>query len=447
LIAAGRRSARSWSLVRRLTGGVVLIALLSFGAQALVLALWIQPVADDVAAIAAEQALMVQAALRATPAAQRAALAAQLSSGQVTVSPHEPPPTPPAPPEGWHVPQAEQDGHTRELVGPDIQLRFEQRPGETFAAVFRIPVEGQAWWLTREYGGARSAVSGTLVIWLAVLGLATLGALWLSVRLIARPLGRLAEQLQKAQQQGSLRPLPEHDGSSMELQALVHAFNNLAHQVTVAAQARQQLLAGVSHDLRTPLARLRLRAETQCEPVVADALGADLLALERIVNQFLAYVQGDGGATLGVPEPLALTVGDVVRRCAEGGQPVRAQVEPVQLQVPDLAVHRLLSNLVDNAYAYGQAPVQVRLRATPQGGAELVVQDQGSGMSDDEFERAQQPFVRLTRTRHELGHCGLGLAIVAQIVRQLGGQLRALHPAEGGFGIVVALPAAAAPRP
>ena len=421
-------------MVRRLTGGVALIALLSFAAQAVVLTLWLKPVADDVAGIAAEQALIARAALSAVPAAQRPALAAQLSAGQVSVTASEPRrgesiTVLPAP--------REYELHIRERVGPDIDVRYEPRPGNSFAAVFRLPVQGQVWWLTREYSPARGAVTGTLGVWLLLLAATTVGALLVSVRFIARPIGRLAEQI--GHQQGLLRPLPERGDASVELQALVRAFNHLARQVAAAGQARQQLLAGVSHDLRTPLARLRLRAETQCEPEVADALTADLQALERIVDQFLAYVQGDSGLALGTPEPLGDTVRETLRGYAEAGQAVVAQVEPLAASVPDLAVQRLLTNLVDNALVYGGEPVEVSLRATAQG-AELRVSDAGRGMSNDDFERAQQPFVRLTRSGNELGHCGLGLAIVAQIAGQLGGELRAERDAGGRFGIVLSLP-------
>jgi two-component system osmolarity sensor histidine kinase EnvZ len=274
-----------------------------------------------------------------------------------------------------------------------------------------------------------------------MLAVVTVGALLVSVRLIARPISRLADAItqQTSQHHAQLVPLPERSDASAELQSLVRAFNGLAHQVSAAAQARQQLLAGVSHDLRTPLARLRLRAETQCEPAVAEALTADLYALGRIVDQFLAYVQGDSGAALGAPEPLDRVVRDAVLRYANGEQAVSAHIEPVAMAVPDLVVQRLLANLIDNALAYGQAPVEVSLRATPDG-AELCVTDHGAGMTPADFERAQLPFVRLTTARSELGHCGLGLAIVAQMARQLGGRLQARRDADGHFAIAVSLP-------
>ena len=430
---------RPWSLVRRLTGGVALIAVFAFGAQAIVLGLWLSPVAEDMAGLAAEQALAAQAALEAVPPEQRKQLAAGLSSGRVRVT-ADPPPgaqalmdTPAAPGEG--------DITLQRRSGAVIEARFQGRVGETFAAVFRLPVDDQVWWLVREYSAAQGAVSGTLAVWLLMLALATVGALLVSVRLIARPISRLADAitLQTSQHHAQLVPLPERPESSVELQSLVRAFNGLARQVSTAAQARQQLLAGVSHDLRTPLARLRLRAETQCEPAVAEALTADLHALGRIVDQFLAYVQGDGGAALGVPEPLDRTVRDVVLRYAPSGRAVSAHIEPLALALPDLVVQRLLTNLIDNALAYGQEPVEVTLRATAEG-AELRVIDQGAGMSAKDFERAQQPFVRLTRARSELGHCGLGLAIVAQMARQLGGQLRAQREGDGRFAIALTLP-------
>ena len=106
---------------------------------------------------------------------------------------------------------------------------------------------------------------------------------------------------------------------------------------------------------------------------------------------------------------------------------------------PDLAVQRLLANLVDNALAYGRAPVGVSLRSGAAGTA-LCISDGGPGMNDEDFQRAQQPFVRLTRTRSELGHCGLGLAIVAQMARQLGGSLHTVRGADGRFGITLSLP-------
>lgn len=437
---------RPWSLVRRLIGGVALIAALSFAAQAFVLWLWLSPLADDMAALAAEQAVAAQAALQAVPPELRPALAAMMSAGKVQVT-AEPPGGAENVPQ-LQAPSLQGGASLQGRLGPIIEVRFQGRVGQTLAAVFRMPVDDEVWWLSREYSAAQGAISGTLLVWLLMLAVATVGGLLVSVRLIARPIGRLADEIsqQTSQRHGQLQRLPERQDASAELQALVRAFNGLADQVSTAAQARQQLLAGVSHDLRTPLARLRLRAETLCEPAVADAMAADLSALGRIVDQFLAYVQGDTGIVLGSREPLDRIVRDVVLRYAETDEAVSARIEPVAQTVPDLTVQRLLVNLIDNALAYGQAPVEVSLQARGDQ-IELRVMDHGAGMSEEDFERAQQPFVRLTSARGELGHCGLGLAIAAQMARQLGGQLRSLRDEEGRFVIALVLPATGANVP
>jgi two-component system, OmpR family, osmolarity sensor histidine kinase EnvZ len=139
-------------------------------------------------------------------------------------------------------------------------------------------------------------------------------------------------------------------------------------------------------------------------------------------------------------------VRDVVALYAGGPQVVgldMASDEPAfDSPVADLALQRLLANLIDNAFAYGRAPVTVQVRAdSVRHCIDIAVLDHGEGMSAADFHRARQPFVRLTGARSELGHCGLGLAIVAQMARQLGGGLRTLRADDGRFGIVLELPA------
>jgi two-component system osmolarity sensor histidine kinase EnvZ len=423
---------RRWSLVSRLTGGVALIAVLAFVSQALVLDFWLRPLLDELAAGMATHARSLQTALQAVPAAERPALARRLSTDRVLVEPEAPPGEEG---EGMHDDLALQ---LLEHLGPQAQVRRDPRPEPAFGLVVGLPVDGQRWWFAFAAVPPRAAIVGTVLFWLAALMVLTLAAQWLSLRFIARPIGRLAEQI--GSQRGPLRPIAEGRHASDELRALVRAFNGLVQAVEAGQATRQQLLAGVSHDLRTPLARLRLRAETQCEGAVADALLADLLSLERIVDQFLAFVQGDRGQRFGRSAPLAATVAGVVRRYADDGRPVQARLAALAQDAPDTAVQRLLGNLIDNALAYGQPPVQVELALAADGdGAVLRVLDQGLGMSQAEFELAQQPFVRLSAARSDLGHCGLGLAIVAQIARQGGGELR-LARAAGAFGIEVTLP-------
>jgi len=425
-----------WSLVGRVTALAAFLGVLSLAAQGLVLHFWMQPLADDAVLASAGQVRLVLNAMVSVRRDEREAMASHLSSDHVQISLQKPPDTPPA-----DVGLSGFVERLQEQLGSEAQVLpaegGEGGPPQTM--IFLLPLDGQNWWMTLHgKPPARVVLRDTAVLWLLLLAAATLGGLVFGVRLIAQPISRMARAI--AAQHGTLRPL-EHDArASEELQTLTRAFNELAHAVELSNAAKQQLLAGVSHDLRTPLARLRLRAETQCEPELADALITDLYALERIVAQFLAYVQGDAGMRLGTTRPLDETVRQLVRQYAGASQTVSVVADAVEHQAPDLAIQRLLTNLIDNALAHGGSPVQVEL--TQRGSqAVLTVYDHGPGMTDEQFVRAQEPFVRLRQSPNEIGHCGLGLAIVAQIVRQLGAQL-SLAPASNGrpFGISVSIP-------
>jgi two-component system, OmpR family, osmolarity sensor histidine kinase EnvZ len=440
------------SLVRRLTWGVALVSLLSVVVQVLVLSLWLQSLGEQFFAGLGDQARLVRAALGAAPASQRAEVAQALSVGQVRVlaqapaagvAPGGPPPYRP----GEFEAQAEQ----LRAEGIGLEVRHSGLAGAlglreaSALLIFSLPVAEQRWYLVREVRPPTAALTSTVTLWLVMLGAATLGAVLWSARAIARPLADLAGQLQA--QGGRLQALAERADAPRELHTVTQAFNQLVSQVSSQQRQRLQLLAGVSHDLRTPLARLRLRVETQCAEPLASELTRDLMALEHIVQQFLAYVQGQAAPTEGAVRPLrpvADTVFEVLASYDEHA--VQAEVQPLPWAAPPLAVQRLLGNLVDNALAYGTAPaggapVRVRLAQEEQG-LELQVWDQGPGMSDTEFLQAQQPFVRLGPTRPDIGHCGLGLAIVAQMAQQLGGTLHTRRDAARGFAIVLRRPLA-----
>ena len=284
------------------------------------------------------------------------------------------------------------------------------------------------------------AVGLTLTSWVVVLALGAVMALVLTVRVITRPLERLAAQMVE-QQEPFGAPLVLERGASSEVATLVGAFNKLSQQVRATQQERQQLLAGVSHDLRTPLARLRLRVETQLDsvpPAVAEQLDGDLRALQHIVEQFLHYVQGETTPRAGPLVPLV----DLLHEMPAAYPRVQGDIDPtVHISLPELALRRLLGNLLDNALTHGATPVVLQLKRL-EAGLLLAVQDGGPGLSSDEFAQAQQPFVRLGPEHNTVGHCGLGLAIATQMARQLGGELQVRPRTEAqAFAIELRLPA------
>lgn len=446
------------SLVRRFSVLVLVVGLISLLTQAVVLRLWTEPLFEDHAQALASQVRIIHSAMRHAAPPDRAALAQALTRGPVTLAR--------LPPEGLGdsqrlPPEDKAPGLTATPADAASPRAIDRGPATAFAnrlasvlgavklhdvfpghLVFELPIDDDIWWLTLRAPVPPQVLADTVLLWLALLALATLIATVLGLRWIARPVRQLASAL--TQQRGSLRPLAADPRASTEIQALVTAFNELVHANAMAASLRQQLLAGVSHDLRTPLTRLRLRIETQCEPPLSDALGADLLALQHIVDQFLAYVQGDTGLRLGAEQPVAAVVADIAERHAAQGLAVAAEVQLAAdddgPRWPEVAARRLIENLVGNALAHGGAPVVIRLEAA--GGDWLLsVQDAGPGMAPDAFERARQPFVRLNDTRSELGHCGLGLAIVDQLAQQLGAVLQ-VRPKAGNtcFAVLVRWP-------
>lgn len=440
------------SLVRRFSLLVLVVGLASLATQAMVLRLWTEPLFEDHAQALASQVRIIQGALRHAAPADRSALAQTLSRGPVTLAR-----LPPAELHGLRLDPMPGEGRAGlasavpngvSPPGAAPATAFATRLASVLGAVrlhdsfpghlvFELPVDDERWWLTLRAPVPPQVLVDTVLLWLGVLGLAAVVATVFGLRWIARPVHRLAGQL--AAQRGSLQPLATDARASTEIQVLVSAFNEQVHANAMAASLRQQLLAGVSHDLRTPLARLRLRIETQCEPPLSDALEADLLALQHIVDQFLAYVQGDTGLRLGAEQPLVQTMRDLADRYAAQGLAVVADLRLAPGDPgpswPEVAARRLIENLVGNALAHGQAPVSIQL-AREGLHWRLAVQDEGPGIPVVEFERARQPFVRLNETRGELGHCGLGLAIVDQLAAQLGAQL-GVQPRDVGHRFAV----------
>jgi two-component system, OmpR family, osmolarity sensor histidine kinase EnvZ len=175
-----------------------------------------------------------------------------------------------------------------------------------------------------------------------------------------------------------------------------------------------------------------------CEGAAADEFNRDIDALERITGQFLGYAQGQSHVGFGEEWPVNEVLSRIVSSYAMQDIRVEYAESDVNFSAPDLAVQRAVTNLIDNALEYGQAPVEVTLNQQANE-VRLTVWDNGKGLSEDEFVLACQPFSRLSGDRNASGHCGLGLAIAEQIARQTRGELRAgLQDVSGKrFGIAM----------
>jgi len=230
---------------------------------------------------------------------------------------------------------------------------------------------------------------------------------------------------------------------SRAVRQLTGRFNAMVDGLERAGRERATMLAGIAHDLRSPITRLRLRLALAAEaPMDAAELAlaeADLTALERITRQFLVFAGAEAEE-----EPLPLSLDQLLAETAAvvGDTPLSLDLPPLQRCVRPTALGRAVANLLENACAYGRPPLRLVLRpwtaADEEGcgdGFEIQVWDAGEGIPAAAWERARQPFQRLDEARGSQGHCGLGLAIAERVARGHGGELVRLEGA--GFGVAL----------
>ncbi len=281
--------------------------------------------------------------------------------------------------------------------------------------------------------------------WLAtIFSIAVMCALFVAWRL-QQPLRALAQAVVRFGRGQTVPPLVER--GPRELRELTRGFNQMVREVSLAEQDRAVMLAGVAHDLKTPLARLRLRAEMMEEAKLRDGVVRDVDALAHIVDQFLVFAHdgSDRSEPVEVDEQCA-RIARTYRAVAPGGPAVRTELSAGKgFLLPTATLERILSNLLDNAHAYGAPPVVIATERT-HAGYTLAVSDHGRGIAPQDLVNASRPFVRLDPARGGNGHSGLGLAIVERLVRRLGGACEIGNAPDGGLRVAMTFPAAATAR-
>ncbi|RDK07552.1 ATP-binding protein [Cupriavidus lacunae] len=257
---------------------------------------------------------------------------------------------------------------------------------------------------------------------------------------IQRPVRDMANAAEQLSRQHAVPPLRER--GPHELRQLIERFNRMVGDLARIEQERNTMLAGIAHDLKTPLARLRLRAEMLADPKAAAGVTRDVDSMAAIVEQFLSFAQTSEPTAR--PVPVDRRVNELAASLAEQERQVVLSLGAGEgFRMIATQLDRIVGNLVDNAYAYGKPPVCIATSRTPEGYL-LVVEDQGAGIPDGDKDRATLPFVRLDPARGGNAHSGLGLAIVDRLVRQAGGKLNLVNADGGGFRVEMLFGAAAA---
>ncbi|MGH8771498.1 MAG: ATP-binding protein [Pyrinomonadaceae bacterium] len=254
---------------------------------------------------------------------------------------------------------------------------------------------------------------------------------------INRPLKHLASAAAKIGKGELAQPIAERGPS--EVRMVTRAFNQMNDDIRNLDRERSLLLAGVSHDLRTPLSRLRLSAEMlEADPNLKAGMVHDIEDMDAIIGQFLAFVR-EGVDEAIVPDgDLNEIARTVCERALRHGKTIKTDLKPLpQVPLRPVAIQRLITNLVDNALSHGAGDVEVHIWRDP-AHVYLSVLDRGPDIPEAERARMLEPFTRLDTSRS--AGSGLGLAIADRIARLHHGEISLLSRVGGGLEARVKLP-------
>jgi two-component system osmolarity sensor histidine kinase EnvZ len=275
-----------------------------------------------------------------------------------------------------------------------------------------------------EFDRERASASNPhqLLVNMVVFGAVLTVIAYLYLRNQLRPITRLAGA---AEAFGRGRHVPYSPSGAVEVRAAGHAFLDMRARIERQIEQRTMMLSGISHDLRTPLTRLRL-AVSMLDDEDREPLERDIDDMQRLIDAFLDFARGNADSAQPEPTDIPDFVQQVVADCARSGVPVKL-VEATgtgQAMLRQMAIRRAVENLINNAERYGSR-CEVSVALTDKS-LRIRIEDDGPGIATDQRDVALRPFVRLdpARNQDKGSGVGLGLAIAADIARAHGGVLR-----------------------
>jgi two-component system osmolarity sensor histidine kinase EnvZ len=353
-----------------------------------------EPRAQQLAAQVASVVNLTRAALMSAQPSKRQALLEELSRREgIRVQLAAPPEPPDHPAFGERPFLRLLRSEVLRQLGADTTLEIRRSPDPTIWVSFRI--DDALHWVAIPRARLTRPFPWRWAAWVAmVLALSVLGAILIIAR-INRPLARLTQAAAKIGRREPVHPVPE--GGPSEIAALACAFNDMAAELSRLDADRALLLAGLSHDLRTPLSRLRLGLEMQRDgdPKLRAEMVQDIEDMDRVIGQFLDFARTDLAETRDAAADLNAIVRRAVARCGRAGRPTPTlALDPLPfLPLRPLAMERLVVNLIENAVRHGGGDVEVRTSAVG-GQVMLSVLDRGPGIPPADAERLLKPFTR-----------------------------------------------------
>jgi signal transduction histidine kinase len=323
-------------------------------------------------------------------------------------------------------------------LGRDYDLTFVEIPGprEHFQAQLQL-TDGSP--VTIDVRPSVKPLSPWLPLALLCQLVLMIGCTWLAVRIAIRPLSRLAEAVENLDPNAP--PVQLDENGPREVVYAARAFNTMQARIADYLKERMQLLAAISHDLQTPITRMKLRAEFMEDSVEKDKLGNDLNEIEHLVREGVAYARSIHGATEAscrvnldsFLDSLVLDYQDTGKEVSLSGK------NGAVIETRPHALRRILVNLIDNALKYA-GNAEVVISGNNSTGVSISVLDRGPGISEGALAEVIKPFYRLESSRNRsTGGAGLGLAIAQQLAMAIGGSLNLSNREGGGLCVTLSL--------
>ena len=378
---------------------------------------------------------LARAALKNTDAINRVAMVKTLSAQEaIRIAPHEPS-------DKWDP--FEEDRFTR-VVAAELHNRL---GADTIVARsvngqaglwVGFGIEKDAWWLQTELGRVQALTGPTWFVWVGIALLATIFGSVAIARLINQPLRELSFAASRIRE-GEFDSRLDENTMTSEIREVNMGFNRMARELAKVEEDRAVMLAGISHDLRTPLARLRLEAEMSVHDDEAQRnMAQDIDQLDAIIDKFMDY------ARPGESKLKPVNLAQVIEREMQGFRdPTTIRIQhrvaiDISVMADDIELGRVFANLFENARRYGRsidtgiALVQVTYART---GPWVIVsvRDHGSGVAPEKLNQLTTPFFRGDAARTAATGAGLGLAIVEKALARMGGALELDNAADGGL--------------
>lgn len=278
-----------------------------------------------------------------------------------------------------------------------------------------------------------------------IFSLAVVGA-YIATKRISMPLSRLSRAAEQIKRGGKVHPLPLDN--VVEFSEVSEAFNEMSDNLSKISEERRFLLASVSHDIRTPLTRLRIASEMlpNQSHEIKDSMEQDIQEINEIINQFLDFARGFEDEPV-APVNLGKFLKEIQRKHARMGQNFKLKKKNIRSNIPkklfiDLrlsAFQRCLDNLINNAFFYSKGNVEMQATLFEESFSVSIIDD-GPGIPEHQKAKLLKPFERVDEARGNIGGSGLGLTIADRIARAHSGKLELINLKKGGLEAKITIP-------